>query len=91
MNVLNYLIYRYQFSNFNKWACEREMNKEKLHLVGPSAFSEKCLDRYLTNWYVASMATFFPHMKRAIIDKRGEEIFRQVQQDPAKRVVVVLN
>jgi hypothetical protein len=37
------------------------------------------------------MATFFPHMKRVIIDKRGEDIFRQVQQDPAKRVVVVLN
>jgi hypothetical protein len=25
------------------------------------------------------MATFFPHMKRVIIDKRGEDIFRQVQ------------
>jgi len=67
------------------------MNKEKLHQVGPTAFSEKCLDRYLANWYVASMATFFPHMKRALIDKRGEDIFRQVQQSDAKRVVVVVN
>jgi hypothetical protein len=31
MNVVNYLVYRYQYSNFNKWACERQMNKEKLH------------------------------------------------------------
>jgi hypothetical protein len=37
------------------------------------------------------MANFFPHLKRVLVDMRGEDIFRQVHRDEAKRVVVVVN
>lgn len=70
---------------------ERRTHSEKLHLVGAEAYTEKCLDRYQMNWYVASLNNYFPHLKRALIDQRGEDIFRQVHQSEAKRVVVVLN
>jgi len=39
-------------------------------MVGPQAFTEKVLDANMMNWYIQSAATFFPKMKKIIIDER---------------------
>jgi pheromone shutdown protein TraB len=91
LNLVTYLWRQMHYQGFFNWTYEHHSNAGKLHLVGPSAFSEKCLDRYLMNWYVASMNVFFPYLKRVLIDKRGEDIFRQVQNTDHKKVVVVVN
>jgi pheromone shutdown protein TraB len=91
LTPFSYLAQRFMYGGYYHWKFERQTNADKLALVGPEAFTEKCLDSYLCNWYTASMATFFPHLKRVIVDDRSEDIFRAVQKSEGKRVVVVVN
>jgi len=84
-------MFRFQYGGYYFWDFERRSFSDKLKLVGPEAFTEKCLDRYKINWITASMSNFFPHMKRVMVDDRSEDIFRAVQKDESKRVVVVVN
>lgn len=60
-------------------------------MVGASAFSEKCMDQYLVNWYVAAIATFFPQWKRICVDQRDEELFNKIDSTKGQKIVVVVN
>lgn len=66
-------------------------NRHKLSLVGPSAFSEKCMDAHAMNWFIQSADIFFPKFKEIFIDKRDEDLFTQIEQAEGDRVVVVVN
>ena len=50
-NVPEYLIRRFQ-KRSSRWYLERYANQQKIAYVGPAAFSEKCLDGPLMNWYI---------------------------------------
>ena len=43
MNALDYLAKRYQWKG-SQWLTENDNNRAKISLVGPAAFTEKCLD-----------------------------------------------
>jgi len=65
--------------------------RHKLSLVGPSAFTEKCMDSHMMNWFIQSTDIFFPKFKEIFIDKRDETIFRQIEKAEGDRIVVVVN
>lgn len=50
MSVLDYLSRRYQWRD-TQWVKENMNNRTKISLVGPAAFTEKCLDQHQINWY----------------------------------------
>lgn len=60
-------------------------------MVGPQAFTEKVLDANMMNWYIQSAATFFPKMKKIIIDERDEDLFTQIDNAQGEKIVVVVN
>lgn len=60
-------------------------------MVGPAAFTEKCLDASNMNWYVQSTDVFFPKLKKIFVDEKDEELFRQIDQVKGDKVVVVVN
>lgn len=60
-------------------------------MVGPSAFTEKCLDASLMNWYIASADIFFPKAKKVMVDEKDEELFRQIDGAKGEKIVVVVN
>ena len=68
----------------------REM-RAKLALVGPSAFTEKCLDTYSTNWFIQCTDIFFPKLKKIMVDERDEDLFRQIDQSKGEKIVVLVN
>jgi len=43
MNLIDYLVRRFQWRE-SQWIKELENNRMKIALVGPAAFTEKCLD-----------------------------------------------
>lgn len=43
MNLIDYLVRRFQWRE-SQWIRELENNRMKIALVGPAAFTEKCLD-----------------------------------------------
>lgn len=47
-------------------------------MVGPQAFSEKCMDASNVNWFIQSMDVFFPYLKKVCIDEKDEELFRAI-------------
>lgn len=50
----------------------------KMHNSEPAQFSEKCLDSYTINWFIQNTDIFFPKFKSIFIDKRDEDLFRQI-------------
>lgn len=58
---------RFQFHQ-SRWTAETYANKHKMALVGPTAFTEKCLDASNMNWFIQSADTFFPRIKKIMID-----------------------
>ena len=58
---------------------------------GPAAFTEKCLDAKAMNWYIQSTDAFFPKYKQVFIDKRDEDLFKQIDQAQGEKIVVVVN
>lgn len=74
MNALDYLARRFQWKG-SQWLTENDNNRAKISLVGPAAFTEKCLDQHMINWYTQACATFFPQFKRLFIDEKDEELF----------------
>ena len=54
-------------------------------------FSEACCDRYLINWYIQSVDLFFPKLKKIFVDERDQDIFRQIDESPYDKIVVVVN
>lgn len=86
----DYFLRRFQFDQ-SRWEQEALGNRQKLALVGPAAFSEKCLDASNMNWYIQATATFFPKVKKIMIDEKDEKLFRQIDETDGERIVVVLN
>lgn len=78
LNLYTYVMRCWQYMGYDNWQTEYNANLRKMYLVSASAYTEKCLDRYLVNWHIANMNIYFPHLKRVLIDKRAEDIFRSV-------------
>lgn len=74
MNLFDYYVKRFQWRD-SIWVKERNNNAMKQDLVGPAAFTEKCMDQYLMNWYTGAAATFFPQFKRIFVDIKDEDLF----------------
>ena len=89
-NFFTYLIKRFQYAE-SPYSRESESNRSKLHLVGPRAFTEKCLDAHLVNWYIQNIDIFFPKMKEIFVDKRDEDLFSHIDNCEGKKVVAVVN
>ena len=89
-NLPDYLLRRFQYA-FSPYSKERQEFNRKVALVGPAAFTEKCLDSYQMNWIIANLEIFFPNLKRIFVDKRDEEIFNQIDRSKGNRVVVLVN
>ena len=75
MNFPSYLWARLSMSGNYMWGMERSEATIRLHNSEPSQFTEKCLDPYLVNWYIQSLAIFFPKFKSIFIDRRDEDLF----------------
>lgn len=89
-NLPEYIIKRCQYFD-SPWSKEILHNRQKIALVGPQAFTEKCLDNYMMNWFIASAEVFFPNMKEIFIDKKDDELFRAIDKSKGKKIVVVVN
>lgn len=74
LNLPEYLVKRYQYHS-SQWTDELISNRIKIGLVGPSAFTEKCLDQHQMNWYIQSAATFFPQFKNIFVDEKDIDLF----------------
>lgn len=90
MTIVDYVARRWQWRD-TQYIRERWNNSSKYELVGPSAFSEKCMDQHLMNWYTAATATFFPQIKRICIDEKDQELFNQLDEAKGQKIVVVVN
>ena len=60
-------------------------------MVGPQAFSEKCLDSSDTNWFVQSTDVFFPALKKICVDEKDEDLFRHIDGAEGEKIVVLVN
>lgn len=60
-------------------------------MVGPQAFSEKCMDASNVNWFIQSIDVFFPYLKKVCIDEKDEELFRKIDSVKGEKIVVVVN
>jgi hypothetical protein len=49
-------------------------------MVGPTAFSEKCLDSNQMNWFIQACDIFFPKAKKVMVDEKDEELFRHIHR-----------
>ena len=78
MNGPHYIAQRYNYMN-TAWDSELHSNRHKMGLVGPSAFTEKCLDSNAMNWFIQSMDVFFPKLKAIFVDQRDEDLFKQIE------------
>lgn len=90
MNVPHYFWRRMQYTQ-SPYTEELFTNRQKIHQAGPRAFTEKCLDQHLINWYIQSSEIFFPRLKEIFIDKRDEDLFTQIDQTEGQRIVVLVN
>lgn len=89
-NLPEYFLRRWQY-NESRWTYETEGNRQKLAMVGPAAFSEKCLDASNMNWFIQSADVFFNKIKKIMVDEKDEVLFRAIDNTPGDRVVVVVN
>ena len=85
-----YLVRRFQYMQ-SRWYAETMSNRQKLAMVGPAAFTEKCLDASNMNWFIQSSDVFFPKLKKIMIDEKDETLFRQIDQAEGEKIVVVVN
>ena len=82
MNFTSYIWARLKMAGNEFWYAERSEVRSRLHNSEPSQFAEKCLDPYLVNWYIQSLAVFFPKFKSIFIDKRDDELFEKIDKCP---------
>lgn len=73
------------------WERERRDSINRMHNSEPSQFSEQLIDPYLVNWYIQATDIFFPKFKKIFVDQRGEDLFKQIDKCPHKKIVVVVN
>jgi pheromone shutdown protein TraB len=91
MNIPHYLWKRFVYSGHKFYNTENHEIKIRMNNSEPSQFTEKCLDQHLINWYIQNMDIFFPKFKSIFIDRRDEDIFRQIDSCKEQRVVAVVN
>lgn len=65
--------------------------RAKLALVGPSAFTEKCVDSYAINWFIQCTDIFFPKLKKIMVDEKDEDLFKQIDKSKGEKIVVLVN
>lgn len=68
----------------------RDVNAKVLE-YGIKKFNESCLDSKQMAFFVAILDKIYPEVKRILIDKRDEEIFKQILSNKGKRMVAVVN
>jgi hypothetical protein len=90
MNVPHYFWKRLQYTQ-SPYTEENASNRQKIAQSGPKAFTEKCLDQHLINWYIASTEIFFPKLKEIFVDKRNEDLFKDIDQSSGQKIVVLVN
>ncbi len=79
MNLPQYIFRRAQYFE-SKWTDELKANRQKIEQAGAKTFTEKCLDQYLINWYIATLEVFFPRVKEIFVDKRDEDLFKAIDE-----------
>ena len=89
-NIIEYVSRLFQYRN-TEYPEENLNFQSKLRLVGPAAFTEKCLDTFAINWYIQTTDVYFPKLKRIFVDDRDQDLFQQIDKSEGKRVVVVCN
>lgn len=73
------------------WIEETHNNRQKIAQAGPKAFTEKCLDQHLINWYIQSTDVFFPRLKEIFVDKKDEDLFKMIDRSEGQKIVVLVN
>ena len=73
------------------YGMERAETNARVQNSTPASYSEKCLDQYKINWYIQNLDIYFPSLKRIFIDKRDQDLFKQIDSAPEKKIVVVVN
>ena len=73
------------------WAVDRSVINSKIDRSGMKLFLEECCDQYMINFFIQSLALYFPALKKQIIDKRDQRLFRKIDQCGGKRIVAVVN
>lgn len=76
-NVFDYFSGLWQYRD-SFYPVERDGHISRLRNVGGQAWTEKCLDTYAINWYIASASIYFPKMKRILVDNRDEDLFKKI-------------
>jgi len=90
MQVPFYMWKRLQYHQ-SPWIEEMKSNRQKVANAGPKAFTEKCLDQHLVNWYIKSSEVFFPRLKEIFVDKRDEDLYKQIDRAEGNKIVVLVN
>lgn len=83
-------LYNY-FHMPNHYKIEGADFKSILQNSGFNDYVESYMDRYQVNWYTQTLAQMFPEYKRILIDRKEEELFRQIISNKSKRMVAVVN
>ena len=92
MNFPHYVMKRLQYHD-SPWTDELKTNRQKAGMVGPAAFTEKCLDQHQINWYIQSLDIFFPKLKKIMVDEGDQKLFEKIDtaSKPGEKVVVLVN
>lgn len=75
MNFTSYIAARFRMAGNDFWNMERKETIARMHNAEPAQFTEKCLDPHLINWYIQSLAVFFPKFKSIFVDRRDDDLF----------------
>ena len=65
--------------------------RAKYALVGPQAFSEKCIDSYSLNWFIQNTDIFFPKFKKIFVDETDQDLFTSIDKSDGQKIVVLVN
>jgi len=85
-----YAIRRFQYHT-SRWSDELNAERAKIAQVGASAYTEKCLDQHQMNWFIQSLAVFFPKYKEIFVDKKDDELFSIIDKTQGEKIVVLVN
>jgi hypothetical protein len=90
MTLPHYIWKRLQY-HMTPWGEELVSNRQKIAQSGPRAFTEKCLDQHLINWYIQSCDVFFPRLKEIFVDRRDLDLYKQIDGAEGQKIVVLVN
>lgn len=58
--------------------------KSQLHKYGAKKFVESSCDQYTLNWMVQLTNIIFPDVKRVIVDKKDDDLFKEIIENKGK-------